>query len=122
MAKKILIVDDSPVARQLHSFIVKSAGYDIMESENGSDALEKILSQTFDMIITDINMPKMDGYTLCEEIRKNDQHKQIPIIIISTEAESKDKMKGLKAGANLYVVKPVKAEELVESIHMLLND
>jgi len=122
MSKKILIVDDSPVARQLHAFIVKSAGFDIVESENGSDAYEKILSDSFDMIITDINMPKMDGFALCEQIRKNEQYQNTPIIIVSTESESSDKMKGLQAGANLYIVKPVKAEELVENIKMLLHD
>lgn len=122
MAKKILVVDDSPVARQLHSVIIKAAGYEVTEAENGYDAYEKILNNQFDLVVTDINMPKMDGYSLCEKVRETEQHKDIPIIIISTDSESKDKMKGFKSGANLYVVKPIKSDELIESIKMLTKD
>ncbi|MGK0289453.1 MAG: two-component system chemotaxis response regulator CheY [bacterium] len=119
---KVLVVDDSAIVRNLHTFMLKSAGFEVTEAVNGYDALEKLLSTNFDLIVADINMPKMDGYTLCEEIRKNDVHKDAPIIIISTESEAEDKIKGFNAGANLYLVKPVKAEDLIENAKMLLKD
>ena len=94
----------------------------VSEAENGYDALEKALSDDFDLMVVDINMPKMDGFTFCREIRSGDKHKDVPIIIISTESEAEDKMKGFKAGANLYLVKPVKAEILIENAKMLLGE
>ena len=119
MAEKILVVDDSAIVRNLHSFMLRSADFNVVEAVNGYEALEKILNEEFHLIVVDINMPKMDGYTLCKEIRGNSAHKETPIIIISTEAE--DKIKSSKAGANLYLVKPVKAEELVRNVKILLR-
>lgn len=121
MSEKILIVDDSAIVRNLHSFMLKTAGFEIEEAVNGYEAIEKLLNSKFDLIVADINMPKMDGYTLCKEVRSKTEYKDIPIIIISTEAEAEDKIQGFKAGANLYLVKPVKAEELVENVKMLLK-
>ena len=118
---KILVVDDSPIVRNLHSVMLKSAGFEVTEAENGYDALEKSHKDQFDLMVVDINMPKMDGFTFCTEIRNTDAHKNTPIIIVSTEAEADDKMQGFKAGANLYLVKPVKQEELVENVQMLLQ-
>lgn len=121
MSEQILVVDDSAIVRNLHSFMLRSAGYEVTEAVNGYEALELIMNTQFNLIVADINMPKMDGYTLCEEIRKVDNYKSIPIIIISTEAEAEDKIKGFKAGANLYLVKPVKQEEMVDNVKMLLQ-
>lgn len=121
MGEKILVVDDSGIVRNLHSFMLKSAGFEVTEAVNGYEALEKILSTQFDLIIADINMPKMDGFALCKEIRANENYKDTPIIIVSTESEAEDKMKGFKAGANLYLVKPVNAEDLIENSKMLLK-
>ena len=119
---KVLVVDDSAIVRNLHAFMLKSASFEVVEAVNGYEALEKIHNNEFDLIVTDINMPKMDGFSLCVEIRKNKTHKDTPIIIISTESEAEDKIKGFKSGANLYLVKPVKAENLIENAKMLLKD
>ncbi len=118
---KILVVDDSPIVRNLHSVMLKSAGFEVTEAENGYDALEKSHKDQFDLMVVDINMPKMDGFTFCKEIRATEAHQNTPIIIVSTEAEADDKMQGFKAGANLYLVKPVKQEELIENTKMLLQ-
>lgn len=121
MSKRILIIDDSPIVRNLHSVMLKAAGYDTETAENGYDALEKALRSDFDLMIVDINMPKMDGFAFCREIRNTDKYQNIPLLIVSTESEAEDKMKGFKAGANLYLVKPVKMEVLVENVKFLLN-
>lgn len=121
MTANILVIDDSPIVRNLHSVMLKSAGYEVVEAENGYDALEKAMSNDFDLMVVDINMPKMDGYTFCTEIRAGVKNKDVPLLIVSTESEAEDKMKGFKAGANLYLVKPVKAEVLVENVKMLLS-
>ncbi len=121
MAKRILIIDDSAIVRNLHSVILKSAGFLTEDAENGYDALEKAMKSDFNLIIVDINMPKMDGYAFCREIRINEKYKDIPLLIISTESEAEDKMKGFKAGANLYLVKPIKPEALIENVNLLLK-
>ncbi len=121
MPKKILIIDDSPIVRNLHSVMLKSAGFETVDAENGFDALEKAMKSDFDLMIVDINMPKMDGFAFCKEVRASEKYKDIPLLIVSTESEAEDKMKGFKAGANLYLVKPVKAEELIENVKLLLN-
>ncbi|MGK5091708.1 response regulator [Deltaproteobacteria bacterium TL4] len=120
MAKRVLVVDDSAIVRNIHSFMLKSGGFDVVEASNGYEAMEKLLESQYDLIITDVNMPKMDGYSLCEAIRKESQYAQTPIVIISTESEAEDKLKGFKAGANLYVIKPVKSEELIQNAKMLV--
>ena len=121
MTAKILVIDDSPIVRNLHSVMLKTAGYEVEEAENGYEALEKALATDFDLMLVDINMPKMDGYSFCQEIRSGTKNKDVPLMIVSTESEAEDKMKGFKAGANLYLVKPVKAEVLVENVKMLLS-
>ena len=121
MSYNVLVIDDSPIVRNLHSVMLKSVNFDVTEAENGYDALEKALNADFDLMVVDINMPKMDGFTFCKEIRANQRHKDVPIIIISTESEAEDKMKGFKAGANLYLVKPVKADVLIENAKMLVD-
>ena len=121
MAKRVLVVDDSAIVRNIHSFMLKSGGLEVVEASNGYEAMEKLLESQFDLIVTDINMPKMDGYSLCEAIRKEAQYASTPIVIISTESEAEDKLRGFKAGANLYVIKPVKSDELIQNAKMLIS-
>ena len=121
MSKRILVIDDSPIVRNLHSVMLKSAGFQTEDAENGFDALEKAMKASFDLMIVDINMPKMDGFAFCREIRTNDKYRDIPLLIVSTESEAEDKMKGFKAGANLYLIKPVKPEILIENVNLLLQ-
>ena len=121
MSKRILVIDDSPLVRNLHSVMLKSAGFQTEDAENGFDALEKAMKSDFDLMIVDINMPKMDGFAFCKEIRNNEKYKDVPLLIVSTESEAEDKMKGFKAGANLYLIKPVKPEVLIENVNLLLQ-
>jgi len=122
MPKKILVVDDSEIVRNLHSFIFKSMGYEVVNAANGYEALEKLYQDEFDLIATDVNMPKMDGILLVKEVRKEDKYKNIPIIMISTESEAKDKQLGFNAGANVYIVKPVNEDTLKMNTKMLLHE
>ncbi len=122
MAKRILIVDDSDIVLQLHSYILEGAGFECAAAENGFVAMEVLLRESFDLVITDINMPKMNGYELTRKIRETEGYKEVPIIIISTEEEAKDKMKGMEAGANVYIVKPAQPESLITNVKMLLGE
>ena len=98
MTTRALVVDDSPMVRDLHAFMLQSGGFQVDGAENGSDALEKLLRRKYDLIVTDINMPRMDGYELVRSIREIEQYKATPIIIVSTESEASDKSKGFEAG------------------------
>jgi len=122
MSCRILIVDDSSTVRNVHRYILQSAGYEVEDAANGFEALELLYSDSFDLVITDINMPRMDGYTLIRKIRQDDAFKDIPIMIISTESEAEDKRKGFSAGANVYVIKPAKPEEILLNVRMLLGE
>jgi len=118
---KVLIVDDSQMTRNFHAYILREAGYKIDEASDGYEALEKLLSKEFDIILTDINMPRMDGYKLIKSVRQEPDIKDIPIIIISTEDAAEDKRKGFEAGVDFYIVKPVNPDKLIKSINMLVK-
>ena len=118
--KSILIVDDSKVVLSVHSFVLKGAGYACETAENGFEALEKLMLKGYDLVLTDVNMPKMDGYELLHKLRALPSYASVPVIMISTEQESVDKNRGLEAGANLYIVKPTQPEALVANVKMLL--
>jgi two-component system chemotaxis response regulator CheY len=121
--KRIIVVDDSEMIRNFHCYILKTAGFQVMSAVDGADALEKIYSseEPIDMVVTDINMPNMDGYTFIERLREDEQYEEIPIIIISTEDELKDMERGYEAGANIYIVKPTEPEVMVENVRMLME-
>jgi len=119
--KHILIVDDAATVRLYHRNILESAGYAVEEAVNGIEALEKALNQPFDLYVVDLNMPKMDGYTFINELRGRDLM-QAPVIMVSTEAESNDQQQAYRAGANLYLIKPVKSPELLLYCQILLGE
>ncbi|AGC50579.1 response regulator [Lawsonia intracellularis] len=122
MSKHILVVDDSKTVRNLMSFVFKSKGYQVTTAEDGLDGLEKLYSvDKVDLIVSDINMPRMDGFTFIKSVREQDLYRNIPIIILSTEKEDEDIKKGMKFGANLYMVKPAQPDTLVRNIKMLLG-
>lgn len=117
-AKKILIVDDSEMVINFHSYIIKMFGYQIGTAENGAVALEKMLAEEYQLLVTDINMPKMNGYELIKNL--HEQGINIPIIIISTEEEYKSSHSGVAIDPSVYMVKPTDPEKLVATIRMLL--
>jgi two-component system, chemotaxis family, chemotaxis protein CheY len=118
--KTILIVDDSEFVRNYHSSVLEHAQFRVLTAVDGSDALEKLYSNACDLVLTDINMTKMDGYEFIRRVRTDKRYHSLPIIIVSTESEGKDKTKGFAAGANLYLVKPCTPELMVENVRLLL--
>jgi len=118
--KRVLIVDDSQVVRSFHGNILKSAGFYVEGASDGVEALEMALSRKYDIILCDINMPNMDGLTFVKRYRE--QERETPIIIITTQEENINRQKGYEAGADLYVVKPVKPNSLITHVKMLLGE
>lgn len=118
-----LVVEDSPTMRQLISFSLKRfEGCKIVEAVDGVDALKKLSTETIDIILTDINMPVMDGLKLVKLVRDNDKLKKIPIVIITTEGAEEDRERGLKLGANAYIAKPIQSSHLIKTITELMTN
>jgi two-component system chemotaxis response regulator CheY len=120
MAKTILIVDDSASIRQMVSYTLKSAGYDVIEGIDGADALTKLTGQKIHLIICDVNMPNMDGISFIKEIKKSDDYKFIPIIMLTTESQEKKKMQGQAAGAKAWIVKPFQPDQMLSVVSRLI--
>jgi two-component system chemotaxis response regulator CheY len=106
MKKVILIADDSPTIRKFVSIALSMQGFEVVSASDGMEALEKLPAQKIDLVITDLNMPNLDGYELIKNIRETQQYKDIPIIILSSLAGSQEIEKGMKCGADSYLVKP----------------
>jgi two-component system chemotaxis response regulator CheY len=119
-SKKIMAVDDSPSIRQMLSFTLKQAGYEVVEAVDGKDALTKFAGENIHMLITDLNMPNMDGITLIREIRKNSANRFMPIIMLTTESQETKRQEGKAAGASAWIVKPFKPEQLLGVVRMVL--
>lgn len=119
--KKILAVDDSSSVRQMVNFTLKSAGYQVTDAVDGQDALTKAGKEKFDMIITDLNMPNLDGIGLITELRKLPGYSFVPILMLTTESQAEKKDQGRKAGATGWIVKPFNADQLTSAIHKLLK-
>jgi two-component system chemotaxis response regulator CheY len=121
MAKTILAVDDSGSLRQMVVFSLKAAGYQVTEAVNGQDGLEKARTQIFDLVLTDQNMPRMDGLTLIKSLRELDGYQKVPILMLTTEASDEMKMKGKAAGANGWLVKPFDPQRLTEVVKKVIG-
>ncbi len=118
----ILVIDDSKTTRNMVSFMLKKAGYKVMTAEDGLDGLEKLYSSEYvDLVIVDVNMPRMDGFSFIKNVRQQESYRDMPIIILSTESEDEDIRTGLKLGANVYLIKPVSTDVLVKNVKMLLG-
>jgi two-component system chemotaxis response regulator CheY len=119
--RTILIVDDSEFVRNYHTYVLEQAEFQVITAVDGSDGLEKLYSNRCDLVLTDINMSNMDGYEFIRRVRADIQYRALPIIIVSTQGESRDKAKGFEAGATLYLVKPCAPETMVENVRMILT-
>jgi len=117
--KRVLVVDDAVTVRMYHRQLLEGLGHTVEEAENGVEALEKALVTPFDLLLVDVNMPKMDGYRLLKEIRKTTELQATPVIMISTEAERSDREQAYHAGANLYLVKPLRPESFRDYVTLL---
>ena len=119
---KILVIEDSPTMRQLIGFALKRLPQaEIMEAVDGVDGLKKINSNHFELIITDINMPVMDGLKLISLIRKDINYRNIPIMIITTEGAAEDRERALTLGADAYITKPIQAGQVLDMAKSLLG-
>ena len=116
MAKTILAVDDSASIRQMVSFTLKSAGYDVVEAVDGQDGLDKAKSKSFNLVLTDQNMPRMDGLTLIKSLRGLPQYASTPILMLTTESQQSMKEQAKAAGATGWLVKPFNPEMLLKVI------
>lgn len=121
MAKKILAVDDSGSLRQMVAFSLKSAGYQVVEAVDGQDGLEKAKRGKFDLVLTDQNMPKMDGLSLIRSLRGLTSYQKVPILVLTTEASTEMKEKGRAAGANGWLVKPFDPQRLIEVVKKVVG-
>ena len=121
MNKCIMAVDDSASVRQMVSFTLQQAGYDVIEAVDGQDALSKLGRSSVNMVVTDLNMPNLDGIELIKGIREGGAHKFIPIIILSTESQEEKRQAGRLAGATGWIVKPFKPEQLVTVVKKVLG-
>lgn len=121
MTKTILAVDDSASIRQMVSFTLKGAGYEVIEAVDGQDALDKARQRAFNLVLTDINMPRMDGLKLLENLRKISQYRAVPILMLTTESTDEMKAKGRSAGATGWLVKPFNPGSLVEVIKKVIQ-
>jgi two-component system chemotaxis response regulator CheY len=119
MSKTILIVDDSLSLRQLVSMTLKRAGYEVVEACDGKDALAKLGAAKFDLIISDVNMPNMDGLTFLKEIKLIKEHRFTPVIMLTTESAEEKMREGQQSGAKAWMVKPFKPEQMLAAVTKL---
>lgn len=117
----ILAVDDSASMRQMVAFTLKGAGYDVIEAVDGVDALNKAKGKSVNMVLTDVNMPNMDGITLIKELRKLPNYKFTPMLMLTTESSSDKKALGKSAGATGWLVKPFNPEQLLGTIKKVIG-
>jgi len=121
MAKTVLVVDDSASMRQLVGFALKSAGYEVVAAVHGKDALDKVNGTKVEMVITDLNMPEMDGIELIKQLRTKPATKFTPIVMLTTESQETKKQEGQHAGASGWIVKPFTPEKLLEIVKKFVH-
>lgn len=121
MAKTILAVDDSASIRQMVSFTLKSAGYEVIEAVDGVDGLEKAKAHSVNLVLTDQNMPRMDGLALIKNLRALGQYASIPILMLTTESSDTMKTQGRAAGATGWLVKPFDPQKLIEVVRKVIG-
>lgn len=121
MPKLIMTADDSASVRQMVAFTLKQNGYEVIEAVDGQDALQKLGAKKVDMLLTDLNMPKLDGIGLIKGVRASALNKFIPIVMLTTESQDSKKAEGKAAGATGWIVKPFKPEQLIAVVKKVLG-
>lgn len=121
MKKIILVADDSPTIRKFVSVALSVKGFEIIACSDGMEAIEMMPNQKVDLVITDLNMPNVDGYELISSIRKNEEYRELPIIVLSSLGNTEDIQKGLQCGANSYLIKPFDPKRVVYEVSKYLN-
>lgn len=121
MSKTIMVVDDSASLRQVVSIALKGAGYNVIEACDGKDALTKLAGTKVNLVISDVNMPNMDGITLLKEIRNRPELRFTPVIMLTTESQEAKKQEGRNAGAKAWVVKPFQPAQMLDAVAKLIT-
>ncbi|MBI3603493.1 MAG: response regulator [Nitrospirae bacterium] len=121
MSKSILIVDDCATTRRLVGLYMKQEGYALVQAENGLEALEKLARSPVDLIITDMNMPQMDGVALTRSLKQDQTLGSIPVLMLTSEDADNERKNGLAAGAAAYLTKPISHDRLVQEVRRLLG-
>ncbi len=121
MAQSIMVVDDESMARALLRLMLVRAGFDVVEAENGADALAKVAKKKPDLVLLDVMMPGMDGFEVCINLRQQDKTAEMPIIMLSARADLDSVNHGLKVGATKYLTKPISREILTRHVNEVLN-
>lgn len=119
--KKILVVDDDPYILMSLEFLMKKNGYQVMIARNGTEALDAIRTSKPDLILLDIMMPDVDGYSICKQVKSKKELRHIHIVFISAKTKESDIQKGLELGASLYIPKPFSTRELMKQVNALLE-
>ena len=120
MSRRILIVDDSESVRMIARLALREQGYDVVEATNGVEALKQLDAERVHLVISDVNMPEMDGITLLKQIKANARHKFTPIIMLTTEAGQDKKDEGRAAGAKAWITKPFQPKVLIDAVAKLM--
>ena len=120
MGKTVMIVDDSASLRMVVGIALRDAGYETLEACDGVDALSKLTGQKVHLVISDVNMPKMDGISLVKEIKKKPAYKFTPIIMLTTEGQEEKKQQGQAAGAKAWITKPFRPEQMLNAVAKLI--
>jgi len=118
----VMVIDDSKTVRNYHSSILKSMGIDVLEAENGMEALEKSLYSNVSLYLVDANMPIMDGYSFIGDLRRQKKYTTVPVIMVTTQANEEDKISAYKVGANLFETKPIKPNRLQAYVDILVKN
>ena len=119
---RCLVVEDSPMMRQLIVFALhRLRELEVVEADDGVDAMRKLAGAKFDIVVTDINMPIMDGLKLVRKIRTDERHKDVPVIVITTEGSKEDRERAMALGASAYITKPIQAPQVIETVKELLK-
>ena len=119
--KTILTVDDSPTIRQMTTLVLQNAGYEVIEAVDGADVVAKLTGRDVDPVLTDINMPKMDGIEFTRQLRSLPEYKFIPVIMLTTESQPEKKQQGKAAGATGWIVKPFNQDQLLAVVKKVIR-
>ena len=121
MTKRILVVDDDEMVLMALDELLKPEGYEVQTVASGTEALQKLDEGAYDLIMTDVIMPEMDGFELCKRIREKEKYREIPVVFLTAKNRDEDRVRGLEAGANLFLSKPISPDKLLGIVSSTLG-
>ncbi|MEW6666249.1 MAG: response regulator [Thermodesulfobacteriota bacterium] len=121
MSKRILVVDDDEMVLMALEELLKPEGYEVHAFSSGTEALKKLDENGFDLLMLDVIMPEMDGFELCRRIRQKEKYQEVPIVFLTAKSRDEDRARGLEAGANLFLSKPISPDKLIEIVGSALG-